>query len=325
MSDKKEDSKALVIIKGTDYGIKKTQEKELLSGLPQIQKERDAMIPQYDRIIKLDIDDPKTALRAKEVRLMIAQGRTQGLNPWHKAAKDYFLQGGKFCDAVKNRELAIYVRMEENLKAIETHQVDKKIKRLKELHEKRFVELSKYMTVPAGRNLSVMEIDVYDAFLKVTKDSFKAAQELEKQKALDKIQKDKDAEIERKRLADDNLKLRQEKDKADAKQKKIDDEREAKQKVIDDNNKKELAAKEVERKRLAKIVKDKDDAEAERLRLIEKKIQDDLNKGDAAKVTDLINDLNALKTKFTFKSNANKLKYRNVSGLIDKVTAYIKQ
>lgn len=53
--------------------------------------------------------------------------------------------------------------------------------------------------------------------------------------------------------------------------------------------------------------------------------QAELNKGDAAKVKDLISDLEALKTKYTFKSAKNQQMYDNVGTLIDKVVLYINQ
>jgi hypothetical protein len=51
--------------------------------------------------------------------------------------------------------------------------------------------------------------------------------------------------------------------------------------------------------------------------------QAELNKGDADKVKDLINDLKDLKTKYTFKSKTNKKMLENVCLLIDKVLTFI--
>ncbi len=55
----------------------------------------------------------------------------------------------------------------------------------------------------------------------------------------------------------------------------------------------------------------------------EAKKQDELNKGDKAKVNDLINDLNQLKTKYTFKSAKNNRMYSDVGLLIGKVVNHI--
>lgn len=56
----------------------------------------------------------------------------------------------------------------------------------------------------------------------------------------------------------------------------------------------------------------------------EARFQSELNKGDSAKVKDLINDLNVLKNKYQFKSVKNISMYSDVSVLIDKIINHIK-
>lgn len=88
---------------------------------------------------------------------------------------------------------------------------------------------------------------------------------------------------------------------------------------------------EIERKaREAKEVleaqlQERKDAEIKALKEEEDRVQSELKKGDVDKVKDLINDLAALKTKYTFKSKANKLKFNQVGQLIDKVINHIKK
>lgn len=67
------------------------------------------------------------------------------------------------------------------------------------------------------------------------------------------------------------------------------------------------------------------DAEEKRLgdELAEKEAE--LNKGDADKINDLIRDLEALMTKYTFKSRKNQAKYLGVIKLISKVIKYIEE
>jgi hypothetical protein len=52
-------------------------------------------------------------------------------------------------------------------------------------------------------------------------------------------------------------------------------------------------------------------------------LQSELNKGDADKVKDLINDLKNLKIKYVFKSEKNQKMYQNFSLLIDGVINFI--
>ena len=68
-------------------------------------------------------------------------------------------------------------------------------------------------------------------------------------------------------------------------------------------------------------------AEAERKAKEEEKarIEAELNKGDAAKVKDLIADLTFLKTKYSFKSAKNQKMYTDVYSLIDKVINHIEK
>jgi len=72
-----------------------------------------------------------------------------------------------------------------------------------------------------------------------------------------------------------------------------------------------------------KALKEKEEAEAQAKADAEAAKQAELNKGDAAKITDLVNDLLALKTKYTFKSDKNKKRYFQVGGLIEKIVTYI--
>lgn len=80
-----------------------------------------------------------------------------------------------------------------------------------------------------------------------------------------------------------------------------------------------------DKKDLEAKLKSKEDAERKAKELEEAKKQAELNKGDAAKVKDLIADLESLKAKYSFKSAKNKKMYMNVGGLLDKVVDYVKK
>lgn len=114
----------------------------------------------------------------------------------------------------------------------------------------------------------------------------KAEEERKERERLQKIEDDKKAELEKQA-------------------------REAKEKA-------ERLEAEAERKRLADI-----EAENNRIAQIEADKQAELNKGDAEKVKDLINDLEALKTKYSFKSAINKKMFVGVVELLTKVIVFI--
>ena len=103
-------------------------------------------------------------------------------------------------------------------------------------------------------------------------------------------------------------------------------------KKAEDLKKKELAekqrkikeAEEKARKLQAEIDRKKAEEaqkEADRLAAVEAEAK----KGDADKIQDLITDLQALKTKYKFKSKTNQSTYTNVAGLLDKIVGYIQE
>jgi hypothetical protein len=104
----------------------------------------------------------------------------------------------------------------------------------------------------------------------------------------ERVEREAKAEAERKRIAEQEAKLRAEKEEAERKLRE---------------------AKETEEKRIAQIEADK---------------QAELNKGDADKVHDLIIDLKDLKTKYVFKSKANKEMFEGVCWQLDNIISKIK-
>lgn len=150
------------LIKAEDFGIEKKQEKELLADLPQIQKERDVLIKQYDEVIKLDVESPDSWKKARELRLLIQKNRTQGINVWHKNAKDYFLKGGQFVDAIKRKECAVNERMEGSLLEIEKYEEILRKKEIERLNNLRVSEIETYKEyVTFGVNLGELNEDEY--------------------------------------------------------------------------------------------------------------------------------------------------------------------
>lgn len=150
----------------------------------------------------------------------------------------------------------------------------------------------------------------------------KDAEEREKQRIENERLK-KENEAKEKALAEAKAQAKAIQDEQDAiiaSNKKKADEEAAKAKAISDLKiKQEREAKEHAEAAL-QVAKY---AEEKRLRDIEEAAELELTKGDAAKVADLINELNVLKTKYTFKSKKHKLIYLSVGELLDKTIIYI--
>jgi colicin import membrane protein len=86
-----------------------------------------------------------------------------------------------------------------------------------------------------------------------------------------------------------------------------------------------IRAEREERERIQKELEAKAEAERKAREEEEARMQAELNKGDSDKVSDLINDLNEIKTKYSFKSKKNQKMYSDVSVLVDKIINYINQ
>jgi colicin import membrane protein len=347
-----------------DYGIGKEKEAELTIGLNIVKSERKLLIDEFNEVSKLEVTEENLP-KFRNLRLKISKNRTQGINKWHKKTKDFFLTGGKFVDAIKNKENSINEEMESKLIDAENHFENLEKERIESLRLERAELLSKYVDDAYDRVLTNMEEDVWLMYLaskkKIHIDSVKA--ELQAEKERQRLIEEEKAEIERINLenaklleeANQRAKIAEEKTakqfaaqkKIDdkriaeeklaeihrvAKQKKIDADNLAKQKVIDD---KRIAEQKVFDAKIAKekiesdiIRKELQAKKQEELDLIESKklaLQNELKKGDVEKVIDLIKSLESIKTQFTFESEANIKMFKDVNGLLDKVIVFIEK
>lgn len=166
------------LVKAQDFGIEAKQEQELLGNLPQIKKERDILEAQYSEVIKMDIENPESWKKARELRMLIQKNRTQGINVWHRNAKDFFLKGGQFVDAIKRKEVEVNERMESNLLEIEKFEEIQKQKEIKRLNDLRISETEAYKEfIPFGINLGEMQEEDYQKLLQGSKMQFEAEKE----------------------------------------------------------------------------------------------------------------------------------------------------
>jgi hypothetical protein len=168
----------LAVLDHTEFGIEKKEADKMVKNLTPILEERNVLEESYNRIMRMDIDDPEAAKQAREIRLKVSNNRTKGLMPWHKTNKEFYLRGGQFVDAIKNKEIVVNERWESELKDIENHAENKEIERKNKLAEERMEELEKYdMYNVAG--LGEMDEHVYGGLLAGAK-----AQKEEKEKEL---------------------------------------------------------------------------------------------------------------------------------------------
>jgi len=157
---------------------------------------------------------------------------------------------------------------------------------------------------------------------KVRKENAQLKKDAFEKDRLAKIEEDKRVKKENARI-DKEKKEKEKKEQVLAKEKAERERKEVKERAILEAK---LKVEREEKERIAKELKTKEDAEdlevLRKKRLIEAKEkfeQSELSKGDAAKVKDLISDIELIGTKYTFKSKKNKDKYIEVNFMISNI------
>jgi hypothetical protein len=164
-------------VKPQEFGIEPKKASELMGNLPQIKSEREILLSQANEVLTLDLDDPGTSKKAREIRLLLRDNRTKGILVWHKTTKDFFLKGGQFVDAIKRMEVAVNERAEEQLEQVEKYAEIKEAKRLDALQADRLVQLEPYKDfVPFGVDLRTMEDAEFDKLYNGAKLQYEAEQ-----------------------------------------------------------------------------------------------------------------------------------------------------
>lgn len=279
-------------------------------------------------------------VKAKRLRIDIGNVRI-ATEKIRVAQKEEYLRAGKAIDGVSNILKWAVTDKENRLKEIETHFETQEKMRLEALQVARAEMLLPYLPDAYERKLSDMPDDVWDAYLSTKRREYEDRIAAEKQAELDRIAREKAEAEERERIKAENERLKAE---AEAKEKAMAAERakaEAERKAMEEKAAKERAEAErkllaereaarleaekaaAERARLEAEIRAKAEAEESAKREAEARSLAELSKGDADKVIDLISDLKAIKSKYSFKSAKNQKMYADVCGLIDKIVDHI--
>ena len=87
-------------IQPTDYGLSIEKAQNISMRFSPKELEFNALIQRYNTVLTMDLDDAlNDALALKKDYLAIEKS----INEIHKAEKDFYLNGGRFVDAQKNR------------------------------------------------------------------------------------------------------------------------------------------------------------------------------------------------------------------------------
>ena len=325
-----------VIEKSKAEQIKATFE-PMAKMLSEFEDAYNVVVSEAEKEITFDV-----TAKAKRLRIDIGKVRIE-TEKARKEQKEEYLRAGKAIDGVSNILKWAVTDKENKLKEIENYFEIQEQKRLEALQLERAEKLAPYVEDAHERDLAKFADDEFEALLAMKKKEQEDRIAAEKKAEEERIAKEKAEAEERERIRQENEQLRKEAEEREKKakieaEKRAKEERErqakaeAERKEREEKERKEreayeakLKAEREEKERMQRELEAK--AEAERKAKEEEKarIEAELNKGDAAKVKDLIADLTVLKTKYSFKSAKNQKMYADVSMLIDKVINHIEK
>lgn len=248
-------------IKPDLFGLELTKAQEMTTGLSTTLAEREILKNVYVDVIELPITT-ETLSVFKELRLKIVKNRTQGIEKWHKTNKAFYLAGGRFVDAVKNKEIVVNEEMESKLLAAEKFFENQEKEKSRLLNLERIEKIRPYVEDADNMNFSEFDDQSFDDFVLGKKTRFENEKKEREAEAL-RIENERLAEIKRQKLIElENAKLKAE---AEIKEKQLQKERaeaKAKQDAIELKAKQEREKAEAERKiesdKQAKIQAEKD-------------------------------------------------------------------
>lgn len=220
-------------IKPDLFGIELEKAQEMTIGLLTTIAEREVLKYAYVDVIGLEITTENLPV-FKELRLKIVKNRTQGIEKWHKTNKAFYLAGGRFVDAIKNKEILVNEEMESKLLDAEKFFENQEKEKARILNEARIERLKPYIEDVTGLTFAEFSDEDFDDYLLGKKTRFEKEQK-EREEEAKRIEAELLAEIERqKTIEEENYKLKAE---AEAKEKALEKERAealAKQKAIQD-------------------------------------------------------------------------------------------
>lgn len=185
-----------------EYGIEEKKANDLTKGLNPVLKERESLIQEFQEVSTLEVNEENIPL-FRELRLRIQKNRTQGINKWHKASKEFFLAGGRFVDAIKNKENQVNEEMESKLMDAEKYFENLEKERVEKLNQERIKLIEPYVDDVFGLDLGNMQDDVFEAYFESKKKQHAEKIEAEKKAEAERLENERLDKLE----ADRNLEL----------------------------------------------------------------------------------------------------------------------
>ena len=181
-----EKPKAIIVLdnlKAIDFKLDENEAKEILEAfMPTAQA-----ITEFDKEFFEIIDAPLEATtldraeKAGKLRKKLVEKRwTKGIAGIHKKRKDYYLNGGRFVDSIKNTVTSCLESAEEKLEAIENYFINIEKDRVKKLHEERLEALKPFEIFLTDMNFGQMPEADWNHYFNFTKTTFETKKAEEK-------------------------------------------------------------------------------------------------------------------------------------------------
>jgi colicin import membrane protein len=239
----------LVKVNPSEFGLTSETAKNIQDQFAPMLEKMVALEDEFNKITSLDIEDKSTSMLAKDLRLKYVKVRTATAEI-HKQQKAFYLNGGRFVDGWKNAQLFASQGKEEALEKIEKYFEYKEKERINNLQATRIALISEYVKDTTGLEFGTMQEDVFTSYYNAKKKEYEDKIEAEKQAELQRIELAKKEAEEREAQRIENEKLKAEAQKREAE---IEAERKA--------NEAKVKAEQLERERVQKELNAKIEAE----------------------------------------------------------------
>lgn len=213
-----EKTKLVLSIDPVKYGLEKNEAEQIQAVfVPMLEKLKE-LEDEYNEIVIQEVT-PELAEKAKTLRLKLVKVRT-GTDAIHKKAKQYYLNGGRAVDGLKNTVTFAVEGKEDILEGIEMYYENQEKERLDKIYEVRVSEVQALGGAPIAE-LRTMKDEIYKDYIfgiNAAKEAKEKAAKKEEQRlkkeAKEKAAADKAAAEEQARIKAENEKLKAEVDAA---------------------------------------------------------------------------------------------------------------
>jgi hypothetical protein len=230
----------LIKVDPAEFGLEPAQAAEVETVFLPVIAERNALAESYDAIVGAEIT-PALIDEAHELRMKLVKVRTN-TDKIHKAAKAFYLSGGRFVDAWKNRNLVAITLMEDKLFEIEDHFEQIERDRIEALKQVRFGRLCEVCEHPEFYQYELMTDEAFEDLIQAQTLMLTAKREAAAEAERLRVKALEDQRIENERIRTENLRLEAERQKLEkereAERKKVAKDREAADKLLEAERKK---------------------------------------------------------------------------------------